>query len=186
VSKGFAEGNPWKRGKPRPATLAFVQLSQQYHEGMDAEFIEPQVNLPPEAKAAWDHAMATAKKAYADILDSLRFLENKVEREKGCLKEVRRAIRSTARSVLPNATLTKIWVTANARALRHFFLVRGSLVGDLEMRQVSADILRIVKAKAPSLFFDFEVEALPDQTPIVIHKIAIGESTLVTVGDHQS
>ncbi len=165
--------------------FAFSQLSQQYHEETNAEFIEPQVNLPPEAKAAWDHAMATAKRAYADILESLRFLESKSEREEGCVKEVRRAIRSTARSVLPNATQTKIWVTANARALRHFFSVRGGIVGDLEMRQVSAEILRIVKAKAPALFFDFDIETLPDQTPIVTYKAMSNKRTPVSAGDRQ-
>src|SRR6266481_3506505 len=165
--------------------FSFSQLSQQYHEETDAEFIEPQVNLPPEAKAAWDHAMATAKKAYGEILESLRFLESKSKREDGCVKEVRRAIRSTARSVLPNATQTKIWVTVNARALRHFFSVRGAIAGDLEMRQVSAEMLRIVKIKAPALFFDFDIETLPDQTPIVTHKAMSSERTPVTAGDRQ-
>lgn len=160
--------------------FSFSQLSQQYHEETDAEFIEPHVELPPEARAAWDGAMATARKAYGEILDSLRFLESKAKRDDDCLKEVRRAIRSTARSVLPNATQTKIWVTANARALRHFFSVRGNLVGDLEMREVSAEILRLVKPKAPSLFFDFEIEMLPDGTPIVIRKTPSNEPAQVT------
>jgi thymidylate synthase (FAD) len=166
--------------------FSFSQLSQQYHEETDAEFIEPHVNLPPEAKAAWDRAMFTAKRAYSEILDSLRFLESKGAREEGSLKEVRRAIRSTARSVLPNATQTKIWVTANARALRHFFSVRGAIVGDLEMRQVSAGLLGIVKVKAPSLFFDFEIETLPDRAPIVIHRTTSNEPAPVTVGDRQN
>jgi len=168
------------------AGFSFSQLSQQYHEETDAEFIEPHVNLPPEARVAWDHAMATSKKAYADILNSLRYLESKTEREEGCLKEARRAIRSTARSVLPNATQTKIWVTANARAWRHFLSVRGALVGDLEMRQVSAEILRIVRKKAPALFYDFELQTLPDGTPTVIHRTASsGEPSLLPVGDPQ-
>src|SRR5216683_5471566 len=49
--------------------MSFSQLSQQYHEETDAEFIEPQVNLPPHARAAWERAMATAKKAYGEILE---------------------------------------------------------------------------------------------------------------------
>jgi thymidylate synthase (FAD) len=165
--------------------FSFSQLSQQYHEETKAEFIEPQVDLPPEARVAWDHAMATAKKAYAEILESLRAVEARMQSGETCLKEVRRAIRSTARSVLPNATQTKICVTANARALRHFFTVRGALVGDLEMRQVCAGLLKIVKAKALSLFFDFEIETLPDGTSIVIHKISTTEPAPVTVGDRQ-
>ena len=38
----------------------------------------------------------------------------------------RKLARQAARSVLPNATETKIFVTANARALRHFIEMRGS------------------------------------------------------------
>jgi thymidylate synthase (FAD) len=148
--------------------FAFSQLSQQYHEETDAHFVEPQVELPPSARAAWEKATKAAKEAYNEILDSLRPLEKQPARSDASLKEIRRAVRSTARSVLPNATETKIWVTANARALRHFFSVRGTLAGDLEMRQVATETLRLVKKNAPSLFFDFDVETMSDGTPIVV------------------
>ena len=77
-----------------------------------------------------------------------------------------------ARSVLPNATETKIVVTANARAVRHFLRVRGSIPGDPEMRIVAAEILKILANEAPALFFDFSVEQLPDGSPIVMQSAA--------------
>jgi thymidylate synthase (FAD) len=58
-------------------------------------------------------------------------------------------------------------MTANARALRHLFEVRGSIPGDIEMRLVAAKLLRIVKSEAPGMFFDFDIEHLSDGSPIV-------------------
>ncbi|WP_167850752.1 FAD-dependent thymidylate synthase [Escherichia sp. E4208] len=67
-----------------------------------------------------------------------------------------RALRSASRSILPNATETKIIVTANARAIRHFFEMRGAIQGDYEMRTVSEKLYDIVTQDAPALFQDFE------------------------------
>ena len=49
----------------------------------------------------------------------------------------RKKAREAARSVLPNATETKIFVTANARALRHFIEMRGDAAADVEIRKVA-------------------------------------------------
>jgi thymidylate synthase (FAD) len=85
-------------------------------------------------------------------------------------REKRRALRSAARSVLPNATATVIVVTANARAIRHFLKVRGQIEGDAEMREVCAALLQAVGPDAPAIFGDFVVEKLADDTPIVRHQ----------------
>jgi thymidylate synthase ThyX len=47
-------------------------------------------------------------------------------------------------------TETRIVVTANARALRHFLKVRGSIEGDSEMRSVSAELLKTLRAERPT------------------------------------
>jgi thymidylate synthase (FAD) len=147
--------------------FSFSQLSQQYHEDTDAEFVEPpQLQHSPHASEAWRRAMSVAKESYKTILDSLGNAPNGsgVELEK---KERERAIRSAARSVLPNATETKIILTANARALRHFFEVRGSIPGDVEMREVAGAMFKLVYADAPSLFPDFALTTLADETPVL-------------------
>jgi thymidylate synthase (FAD) len=146
---------------------AFSQLSQQYHDENDATFISPShLSASPVALAAWQNAIATARSAYREILSSLDKIESgKSAHEK---KELRRAVYSAARSVLPNATETKLFASANARAIRHFLTVRGALLGDEEMRRVSAAILELVKVEAPSLFSDFAIETLPDGSPQVV------------------
>jgi thymidylate synthase (FAD) len=147
--------------------FSFSQLSQQYHEETDAVFIEPpELRQSPHAEEAWQRAISVARESYEVILDALADAP-KVPGMELQNREFTRAIRSAARSVLPNATETKIVVSTNARALRHFFEVRGAIVGDVEMREVSAAIFKLVEPDAPALFSDFSLTALPDATPVL-------------------
>jgi thymidylate synthase (FAD) len=147
--------------------FSFSQLSQQYHEETDATFVEPaHLQKSVRAMQAWQNAMAVSRESYKEILDSLNELNGSPGLDLQ-QKEFKRAIRSAARSVLPNATETKIVVTANARALRHFFGVRGSIPGDVEMREVAAALFKLVRDEAPSLFADFTLGMLPDGSPVL-------------------
>lgn len=69
----------------------------------------------------------------------------------------RKKAREAARSVLPNATETKIFVTGNARALRHFIEMRGDVGADAEIRRVAIAVLKLLQAEAPNLFGDYQV-----------------------------
>jgi thymidylate synthase (FAD) len=66
--------------------------------------------------------------------------------------------------VLPNATETRIFVTGNARALRHFIEMRGSGYADLEIRKVAVAMLGILKKESPAIFGDYTLEPLEDGT----------------------
>ncbi len=147
--------------------FAFSQLSQQYHDESDAEFNMPaEIEGNQQAEAAWERAINTAKDAYSEIL---RALDEMADRGQGGLnpREFRRAIRSAARSVLPSCTGTTLFMTANARALRHFFSVRGGIPGDREMRDMAVELFRAVTKEAPALFFDFEIAKLQDGSELV-------------------
>ncbi len=72
--------------------------------------------------------------------------------------------RQAARSVLPNATETKIFVTANARALRHFIEMRASRHAEVEIRKLAVQVLRLMQTEAPHLFADYQLQPLPDGT----------------------
>jgi thymidylate synthase (FAD) len=150
--------------------VAFSQLSQQYYDQTEAEFLRPPILANfPKASAAWEEAVEVAKKSYKNILSELSELENPVKNGIS-KKEMKRLIRSSARSVLPNTTETKIVMTANARALRHFLVVRGSIPGDEEMRIVCRELLKVLKKEAPALFRDFELSSMADGSPIVLKK----------------
>jgi thymidylate synthase (FAD) len=148
--------------------FSFSQLSQQYHDETQTEFIEPTgLSHYPRAREIWKSTVENTRIAYQNIL---AILDEASDAKDSLLnpRELRRAIRSAARSVLPNATETKIVVTANARGIRHFLKVRGTIPGDLEMRQVAAALLSEVGKQAPSLFADFRIEQLGDG-PIIRH-----------------
>src|SRR5436309_2490118 len=74
----------------------------------------------------------------------------------------RKAARQAARSVLPNATETKIFVTANGRALRHFLEQRGSRHAEPEIRKLANRLLDLLQRESPNLFSDYTREPLPD------------------------
>lgn len=76
----------------------------------------------------------------------------------------RKTARQAARSVLPNATETKITITGNARALRHFIEQRGSMFADPEIRKLANKVLDILQIESPNLFGDYQKIALPDGT----------------------
>jgi thymidylate synthase (FAD) len=147
--------------------FAYSQLSQQYHDEAHADFVQPYgLEKYPAALDSWSKAMQTAAAAYTAIVGALEADAQEAQSEVS-RKEMSRAIRSAARSVLPNATETKIVVTANARALRHFLLVRGSILGDFEMRAVSALIYKMLHSEAPSFVADFKAGALADGSAII-------------------
>ena len=68
--------------------------------------------------------------------------------------KVRKMARETARSVLPNATETKIQLTLNAQAARHLFYRRGSRHADPEIRNLAVLVFDRLKADSPNLFQD--------------------------------
>jgi thymidylate synthase (FAD) len=149
--------------------IAFSQLSQQYHDESDAQFVAPtELESSPEAFEIWRAHTHASIAAYERIKERLTARSDLTMNT----KERNRLIRSAARSVLPNSTETKILMTANARTLRHFLKVRGNIVGDYEMRLVAAEILEIMKTEAPSAFFDFEVGYLADGSPRVLQRTA--------------
>lgn len=77
---------------------------------------------------------------------------------------VRKAARGAARSLLPNATETKIFVTANARAFRHLLEMRAAAPAEAEIRKLSYLVWKVLVCEAPGLFGDFVPEELPDGT----------------------
>lgn len=76
----------------------------------------------------------------------------------------RKFARQAARSVLPNATETKLFLTMNARAARHFIELRASRHADPEIRILAHAVWKVLVGAAPNLFSDYEEVRLPDGT----------------------
>ena len=114
-----------------------------------------------EMHTVWLDSIRHAHEAYARLAEGLI---QKIEREYPELKgrDKRKKAREAARSVLPNATETKIFMSANARALRHFVEYRGAPDAEPEIRKVAIALLEIMRKEAPNLFGDYETKSLYD------------------------
>jgi thymidylate synthase (FAD) len=82
-------------------------------------------------------------------------------------RDRRKWARQAARSILPNATETKIFVTGNSRAWRHFLELRGSVHADTEIRLLAVEVYRLFKKESPNIFQDIELVDEPDGMPSV-------------------
>ena len=155
------------------AGFAYSQRSQRYVDETEGTFVIPPAlsserDFTKEARKVLDDALIHAAESYTELVTAL---------EKSLPKSIfdsntdrRKAIRQAARSVLPNATETKIFITANVRALRHFIELRGANFADWEIRFLAIEILKLLRVEAPLLFGDFLIEDLEDGTQITYPK----------------
>jgi thymidylate synthase (FAD) len=143
------------------AGWAYSQLSQRYVDESIAEYVEPDaIAGNPELHALWLDAVAHAHQTYVKLVEKLA--EHYKDEPDKTLR--RKLARQAARSVLPNATETKIFVTANARALRHFIEMRASRHAEVEIRKLAVQVLQLMQTEAPHLFSDYQLVPLPDGT----------------------
>jgi len=80
----------------------------------------------------------------------------------------RKQAREAARSVLPNCAETKIFVTANARAWRHFLEMRGDAGADREIRRLAVAVLNVFQEESPNLFGDYAIVVEDESTGEII------------------
>ena len=145
------------------AGWGYSQLSQRYVDESAANYVEPDVIAEDERlHAVWLRAIESSHQAYLELVDGLM---EKLQDEESKTHR-RKLARQAARSILPNATETMIFVSANARALRHFIELRGGEGAEVEIRKVAIEILRIMQREAPSLFGGYEIVPLPDGTSV--------------------
>jgi len=142
--------------------LSYSQLSQRYVPEHDAAMVEPEViAADPELHERFVAATEASRKAYEELLAGL---EARLAGPEGTLR--RKQARQAARAVLPNATETRIVVTGNYRAWRHFVSARASEHADVEIRAVAVEILRQLMTLAPHVFSDFTIGTLVDGTEV--------------------
>jgi len=167
------------------AGWAYSQLSQRYVDESVAEYVVPDIiAADPTMMWMWSNAMTLAHAAYVELVEKLNqklaytcsqcggpaTLETMPCTCAACGgrafhgTELRKTARQAARSVLPNATETKIAVTVNCRAARHFIEQRGSRHADQEIRKLAYKVWQALVAHSPNLFSDYSATPLPDGT----------------------
>ncbi|WP_208816683.1 FAD-dependent thymidylate synthase [Micromonospora echinofusca] len=143
--------------------FSYSQLSQRYVPESDAAMVEPAVIAEdPELHKRFVAAAEASVQAYNDLLAGLE--ERFADVANPTLR--RKQARQAARAVLPNATETRIVVTGNYRAWRHFIGMRATEHADVEIRELAVECLRQLQRVAPNVFADFVVSTLPDGTEV--------------------
>ena len=114
---------------------------------------------------------AAADASRATYNELLRRLEAKFADQPNAVLG-RKQARQAARAVLPNATETRIVVTGNYRAWRHFIAMRASEHADVEIRRLAIACLRQLVDVAPGVFGDFQIATLADGTEVATSPLA--------------
>lgn len=136
------------------AGWAYSQLSQRFVDAKDTKFVVPPLIDEMEDSSVKKSAMFELEGTAQHALSEYIFLQNLLKENNP--KATKKQINEVARAVLPNMTETKIQGTCNARALRHFLTMRGSLAADAEIRRLAIAMYKLVKDDL--LFADFSME----------------------------
>lgn len=122
--------------------FSFSQLSQRYVDSKGVELVvHPALRDDSALLEILEAQAAGAADAYRQIEEILvgKGLKKKMARE-------------AARSVLPNATETKMVVTGNYRSWIEFLMKRDSPAADAEIREAAQMIGKLLAEKAPAVF----------------------------------
>ncbi|HEX2771734.1 MAG TPA: FAD-dependent thymidylate synthase [Micromonosporaceae bacterium] len=143
--------------------FSYSQLSQRYVPEREAAMVEPAVIAEdPELHKRYVEATEASVRAYTELLEGLERRFADVDNATLRRKQARQA----ARAVLPNATETRIVVTGNYRAWRHFITMRATEHADVEIRELAVECLRQLQRVAPNVFGDFTIGTLADGTEV--------------------
>lgn len=147
----------------RSRHLSFSQQSQRYVDESGAAMVLPPLLVEivdlgdTEALIEFEDAASVAISAYerltehfTESLDALNPFATKTER--------RKQAREAARAILANAVETRIMVTGNYRAWRHFINIRATKHADAEIRGVAVLILCELQTLAPNVFGDYVID----------------------------
>lgn len=148
--------------------FSYSQLSQRYVPQTAQVVVPPGIEDDPELTEIFAAAADTSRAAYSELLDRL---EAKFADQPNAVLR-RKQARQAARAVLPNATETRIVVTGNYRAWRHFIAMRASEHADVEIRRLAVECLRRLVDVAPQVFSDFEISTLADGTEVATSPLA--------------
>ena len=149
--------------------FSYSQLSQRFVPEHDSQVVlPPGLENDPELQEIFEAAADASRATYAELLGKL---EAKFADQPNAVLR-RKQARQAARAVLPNATETRIVVTGNYRAWRHFIAMRASEHADVEIRRLAIECLRQLVNAAPQVFSDFEIYTLADGSEVATSPLA--------------
>ena len=149
------------------AGFGYSQLSQRYVSGRMLRFVErPEYRVDEQLHTQFLQRIERSADEYATLTN--RLLEMQQEGvsilSAQAQTDLRKKVRQSARSVLPNETEAPIVMTGNARAWRHFIEMRASSHAETEIRELAVRVFLCLHQTDPILFGDYSLEQLSDQT----------------------
>lgn len=127
----------------RHRLASYTQQSQRFVDVTKGKFryiVPPSIKSNPEAYEIYKKVIEQSIYGYKELL------------------ELKVGLRTEdPRFVLPNATETKIVITANLREYRHIFELRGSTEAQWEIRMLVIKMYKILSKEAPLTFNDFMI-----------------------------
>jgi thymidylate synthase (FAD) len=149
------------------AGFAYSQLSQRYVDESDARYVVPPLYQQNEnLRIKWQATVDLVRAAYENLAAATAEFVQQQHPEMPP-RDRRKWARQAARSILPNACETKIFVTGNSRAWRHFLELRGSIHADTEIRLLAVEVARVLTKEARNIFRDIEIIDESDGMPSV-------------------
>ena len=142
----------------REAELAFVKQNGKIVFGGGSH--QFRVLLTDSARAGLDW-MSSVHESHLNYISFVEHLTKKAAGKGLSGTDGRKFARQAARSVLPNATETKIAITGNARIFRHFIEMRASTAADPEIRVLACKVWEVLSNEAPNLFGDYQKVSIP-------------------------
>lgn len=136
--------------------LSYSELSQRYVDMSEADYVVPPAFRDTSVAYELDGAVADAQESYTFLMA-----------QAGEIGLTGKRARQAARAVMPECTETKIVVTGNLRAWRHFVITRGSEHADDEIRELAIELLDQLYVEAPGVFGDLPVVTLADGRMVV-------------------
>ena len=117
----------------RHRLASFSVRSQRYCGFESSDFVKPPSIAKSEVADVFDEALEQCKINYDRLISA-------------------NIAKEDARMVLPNAAMTSMVVTMNARELLHFFSLRCCTRAQWEIRNLANEMVKLVKKTAPNLF----------------------------------
>jgi thymidylate synthase (FAD) len=147
------------------AGWAYSQLSQRFVDEREAQYVVPwAIRRYASTRKLFRELAEANQRGYAKLKETLIEANQKYKIIGSSFVPRRidtrtiKLVNGAARSVLANATETKIFCTVNARALRHFLEMRANVAADHEIRMVAMAIYYAVLEYMPDLLSDYVVE----------------------------
>jgi thymidylate synthase (FAD) len=147
------------------AGFGFSQLSQRYVDESNIGFVlPPEIEEGTRAFDIWVRACENSLSSYRELLSEMTSQVG----DSGSATMRKKRARQAARSVLHNCAETKIVVTGNARAWRHFCEMRGAANADVEIRKLAVAVLQTLQGEAPHIFGDMQLGDNEDGVPVIV------------------